>query len=294
MRKKRELVAEDGTIIVGAPAVPLFRNLYHVFLRAPWWQALGGIVVAYLSINVLFGAVYFAIGGIANMREGSFFDAFVFSVQTIATIGYGSMAPATAAANVVVIMEAVVGLLITAVSTGLVFAKFTLAAPMIRFARNAVIATQNGKPTLVIRLGNMRGNFIVEATARVSIIRTERTSEGEIWYRMVDVPLTRDRTPALTRSWSLLHVVDEKSPLFGADQEALKRDEVEVIVSLMGVDDTSMQQVHARKRYVDTEVLFGRRYADMLSARADGKLVLDVERFDDVIDDHKKPDDARA
>ena len=293
-RRPREIIAEDGTIIVGAQQVPLFRNLYHLFLRATWFRALTGIVIAYLSINVIFGAVYLVIGGIANMHEGSFFDAFVFSVQTIATIGYGSMAPTTTAANVVVIMEAVVGLLSTAVSTGLVFAKFTLASPMIRFAKHAVVQVQNGKPTLIIRLGNMRGNLIVEATARVAVLRRETTNEGATWFRLVDLPLTRERTPALTRSWSLLHVIDERSPFFGADPASLKKAEVEVIISIMGIDETSLQQVHARKRYVDSEVRFGMRYADMLSTRPDGQFQLDMSMFDEIVADEQSASLLRA
>ena len=131
----------------------------------------------------------------------------------------------------------------------------------------------------------MRGNFIVEATARVALIRTEKTTEGETWYRMLDLVLQRERTPALTRSWSVLHTIDASSPLFEATAETLKRDEVEIIVSIMGVDDTSMQTVHARKRYLDSEVLFAMRHADMLTVRNDGRVVLDVTRFDDVIPD---------
>jgi len=266
-------------IIIGGARLPFFRNVYHRFLEAPWGVALGAIVATFLAMNVLYGTLYFAVGGVANARPNSFFDAFMFSVQTLATIGYGTMFPQTVVANLLVTSEAVVGLLLTAVSTGLVFAKFTLTRPMIDFAHQAVIAPMNGVPTLMIRLGNLRDNAIVEATARVSLIRTEPTTEGVAWYRTIELPLARERTPALSRSWSILHAIDERSPLHGADAQSLKRDEVEIIVSLTGIDETSMQPVHARKRYVDQDILFGVRYADMLSTRADGTLVLDVTRF---------------
>jgi inward rectifier potassium channel len=279
----RNLAAGDEVIIVGGAPVPLFRNLYHRFLQATWSIALGAIVATFLAINVVYGTLYFVTGGVANARPDSFFDAFMFSVQTVATIGYGAMVPQTVLANVLVASEAVVGLLLTAVTTGLVFAKFTLSPGMIDFARNAVITPMNGVPTLMIRLGNLRDNAIVEATARVSLFRTEVTAEGTTWYRTLDLPLNRERTPALSRSWYILHTIDERSPLFGATTASLKRDEIEIIVSLTGIDETSMQPVHARKRYVDEEILFGVRYADMLSTREDGTLVLDVARFHEVV-----------
>jgi inward rectifier potassium channel len=234
----RNLAVGDEVIIVGGAPVPLFRNLYHRFLQAKWSVALGAIVATFLAINVLYGTLYLVTGGVANARPDSFFDAFMFSVQTVATIGYGAMVPQTVLANVLVASEAVVGLLLTAVTTGLVFAKFTLSPGMIDFARNAVITPMNGVPTLMIRLGNLRDNAIVEATARVSLFRTEVTAEGTTWYRTLDLPLNRERTPALSRSWYILHTIDERSPLFGATAASLKRDEVEIIVSLTGIDET--------------------------------------------------------
>jgi inward rectifier potassium channel len=283
MPSRNLAVANDEIVIVGGATMPLFRNVYHRFLQAKWSVALGAIIATFLAINTLYGALYFATGSVANARPDSFFDAFMFSVQTLATIGYGMMVPQTVLANVFVASEAVVGLLLTAISTGLVFAKFTLSPAMIDFAHQAVITPMNGVPTLMIRLGNMRDNAIVEATARVSLFRTEVTAEGTTWYRTLDLPLARERTPALSRSWYILHPIEERSPLHGATAESLKRDEVEIIVSLTGIDETSMQPVHARKRYVDEQILFGVRYADMLSTRADGTLVLDVARFHEVV-----------
>jgi inward rectifier potassium channel len=281
--RKGETVASDGTIILGGARVPLVRNLYHRFLEVHWSVALGAIVAAFLAINLVYGTLYFLIGGIVNARPGSFLDAFMFSVETAATIGYGNMVPQSTAANLLVATEAIVGLLMTAVTTGLVFAKFTLSPAMIDFARNVVIAPMNGVPTLMIRLGNLRDSAIVEATARVMMFRTEVTSEGVVWYRTLDLPLTRERTAALSRSWNILHTIDERSPLHGTDAASLERDEIEIIVSVAGIDETSMQPVHARKRYVDKEILFGVRYADVMSTREDGTLVLDIRRFHDVV-----------
>ena len=116
-----------------------------MFLEASWFAALAGIVAAFVAINVVYGAIYFVVGGIANARDGSFFDTFVFSVQTLATIGYGAMAPSTATAHLVVVSESIVGLLVTALSTGLVFAKFTRSPAMVVFTKCAVISPMNGR-----------------------------------------------------------------------------------------------------------------------------------------------------
>jgi inward rectifier potassium channel len=285
------VIENDESIVVGARRVPFLRDVYHVFLRVTWPRALGGVVGAFLAINCVYGVIYMVVGGVTNARPGSFFDAFVFSVQTMATIGYGNMSPETVPAHLLVVTEAVCGLLFTAVTTGLVFAKFTLSPAMIAFARSVTISPMNGVPTLAVRLGNERGNFIVEAHVRVSLIRTEHTAEGVLWYRMIDIPLARDRTPAMTRSWNILHVIDEKSPLFGATPESIAKDEVELIVSIMGVDETSMQPVHARKRYFDKDIMFGARHADMVSMAPDGKrIVVDVHKFHDVVATEASPD----
>jgi inward rectifier potassium channel len=223
-----------------------------------------------------------ATGGIANARATSFWDAFCFSVQTMGTIRYGAMYPNSAAANVVMIAESVASLVVTAVATGLVFTKFSRSSARIAFSRHVVIGPMDGVPTLMIRVGNERGNQILEATVRVAMIRTERLKEGTTFYRMLDLQLSRERSPAMARSWTVLHPITKNSPLYGATPETMVRDEVEIVASVVGIDDTSLQPVHARRRYLDSEVTWGARHADVLSEDGDGNIVLDVRRFHDV------------
>jgi inward rectifier potassium channel len=263
--------------VVGAPRMPL-RDIYHAFLRARWPVALGAIVAFYLALNALFALVYLRVGGVHEVARGSFADAFFFSVQTMGTIGYGAMYPESRVANVVVVMESVTGLLVTAVVTGLVFAKFSLSNARLVFAENVVIGPMDGVPTLMLRLGNERANSIMEATVRVAIIRTERTLEGMVFYRMIDLPLTRERSPAISRSWTAMHPITPGSPLHGATPASLKACELELVVSVVGVDDTSLQPVHARHRYTDDSIVWGARHADVLSEE-EGVLVLDLGRF---------------
>jgi inward rectifier potassium channel len=271
----------DGSsdiVVIGAPRAPL-SDVYYLFLRASWTIAITAIVAVYLGLNAAFAGVYLATGGVANARPGSFFDALCFSVQTMGTIGYGAMYPASTAANTVVIVESVASLLVTALATGLVFAKFSRSTARIAFSRTAVIGPMDGVPTLMLRIGNERGNSILEATIRVSLIRTEVTREGVTFYRMYDLALTRERSPAMNRSWTVLHPITEKSPLFGASPESVARDESEVLVSVSGIDDTSMQPVHARRRYDHGEIVWGARHADVLTEDAAGRIILDMRRF---------------
>jgi inward rectifier potassium channel len=193
------------------------------------------------------------------------------------------MHPASTGAHLLVIVEAIVGLLVTALVTGLAFAKFSQPRARIVFSDRVAFGPVNGVPTLSFRVGNERGNRILEATVRVVLVRSERTVEGQIFYKMYDLPLVRERSPALSRSWNAMHVVAPGGLLHGCSPESLARDEVEFLVTVVGTDDTSLQPVHARKRYLDADVAWGARLADVLTARDDGTLLLDLGRFHEVV-----------
>jgi inward rectifier potassium channel len=271
-----------GVVIIGAPKTTL-RDFYYLFLRVRWSGAIASIVIAYLALNALFAGAYLLTDGIANANRGSFFDAFCFSVQTMGTIGYGAMYPTTHAANIIMILESVTSLIVTALATGLVFAKFSRSNARVAFSRHAVIGPMDGVPTLMLRVGNERGNQILEATIRVSLVRTEITKEKTKFYRMYDLQLARERSPAMSRSWTVLHTIEPRSPLFGATPETIARDEIELLVTLVGTDDTSMQPVHARRRYLENEIVWGARHADILEEDSEGNIVLDIRRFHDIL-----------
>jgi inward rectifier potassium channel len=276
------LSAAPEILVLGAPRTRL-RDFYHLFLRVRWSVALSAIIGAYLALNLLFALAYLASSGVANTRPGSLFDAFCFSVQTMGTIGYGAMYPTNRAANLIMIAESVTSLLVTALATGLVFAKFSRSSARVAFAEHPVIGPMDGTPTLMLRIGNERGNQILEATIRVSIVRTERLKEGTTFYRMYDLRLARERSPAMSRSWTVLHPITDDSPLSAATPESLERDEVEFLATVVGVDDTSMQPVHARKRYMASDVVWGARHADILLEDDDGSLVLDLTKFHEIV-----------
>jgi inward rectifier potassium channel len=268
--------------VIGARHSP-FRDVYHRFLRAPWWAGLVAIVAAFLLLNAGFAGLYLLTGGLAHARPGSFADAFYFSVQTMGTIGYGAVYPVSPLANLLVVAEAVVGLLVTAVGTGLVFTKFSQSNARVVFSHKVVITPMDGVPTLMFRVGNERANQIIEAIIRVVFVRTERTKEGATFYRMYDLPLARERSPAISRSWTALHPIVPGSLLYGQTPATMKRDEVELIVTLVGIDDTSLQSVHARRRYTDDQIFWGAQFADILSEDEFGELVIDLRKFHEIL-----------
>jgi inward rectifier potassium channel len=255
---------------------------YHLMLRAPWWADLAAIALAFLFVNVLFAGAYLKTGGIVGARPGSFSDLFFFSVQTMATIGYGSMYPSTMGAHVLTTAEAIVGIFVIALATGLLFSKFSALRARVQFATSAVITPMNGVPTLMFRIGHERSSRVIDALLRVVLTRTEKTSEGVLMYRMYDLKLERDRAPALSRAWTVMHRITEDSPLYGANPEYLSANEVELTLTLRGVDETSGQTLHAGYTYLDGHVRWGARHADMLSERPDGFL-LDLTKFNDLV-----------
>jgi inward rectifier potassium channel len=267
--------------IIGDRPTPL-RDFYHLLMRLSWPATLAMIAGFFLIANTVFAFGFLCTGGIAHARSGSFGDAFFFSAQTIGTIGYGAMYPETLAANVLVVTESIVGIILTALVTGLLFAKFSRPTARVVFTREAVISPMNGVPTLMLRLGNQRGNQIVNVQIRATLYRTERTAEGNTFYRMIDLKLARDHTLTLSRSWTLLHPIDENSPFHGQTPESLEKAEVEMSVLVVGLDDTSMQTIHAGQRYFARQILWGSRHRDIVAEAEDGAVVVDLRRFHDV------------
>jgi inward rectifier potassium channel len=265
--------------VIGAPRTPL-RDFYHALMQLGWPATIGFIAFVYFVVNLVFASAYFECDGIEHADPHSFLDAFYFSVQTMGTIGYGFMYPKTHFANAVVVVESTASIILTALATGLVFAKFSRPTARLMFSERMTFSPMNGVPTLAFRVGNQRRNRIVEAQLRVSLARTERTLEGKDFYRSTDLKLVRDRL-SLTRSWNVLHVVDETSPLFGATPESLAAAGAEFNVRVSGLDDTWMQVVHAQYRYPAEQVAFGYRLADILSDS--GNLItLDLTKFHDI------------
>jgi inward rectifier potassium channel len=266
---------------IGARRAPL-SDLYHQLMDMSWGRLMAFIAVAYTTINTLFALAYLAGGDcIENARPGSFHDAFFFSVQTMATIGYGKLVPRTSYANAMVAFEALCGIVGTAMATGLMFAKFARPTARVLFSRVAVVAKRDGVESLMFRMANERGNQIVEATVRVVFARNEMTREGESMRRFYDLPLSRDRNAVFTLSWTAVHPITPGSYLDGATVDSLAASDTLLIVSLMGLDETSAQTVHARHVYYPEDLRWGERFVDILSRGEDGRRQIDYRVFHD-------------
>ncbi len=268
-------------IAVGVPKAQ-FRDLYHRFLRLSWPLALGLIVALFLGLNVVFAALYFQLGGIANARPGSFADAFFFSVQTMATIGYGGMAPANTVAHLVVTLESFVGIVYTAVVTGVFFSKFSAPSARVQFSSPCVVADVEGVPTLMFRCANTRETTLVEATVTVTITRAEVLSDGENVRRLYDLDLRRNTSPLFALSWTVMHPIVPGSPLYGRTIEQIERESTTLICTMTAIDDTLASTVHTRWSWTWRDFRWRHKFADMLQV-GDGVASIDFSRIDDVV-----------
>jgi len=270
---------------MGVRTSPL-RDAYHSLLTARWAQFFVLVLFAYLGANLLFASGYLAIGdGIEEARPGNFSDAFFFSVQTMATIGYGKMAPRGLAANLLVTLEALIGLLGLALVTGLVFAKFSRPTARVLFSRNMVITRFDGVPSLLLRIANERGNQIAEAQAHLVLMRTERTAEGEVVRRVHDLHLRRSQSAFFAFTWLLVHPITPDSPLHGETPESLREKDVDLVASMTGLDETLSQSVHARHAWTPDQILWNHHFADVVATLPDGRRAIDYRKFHDVVAD---------
>jgi inward rectifier potassium channel len=259
-------------------------DAYHYVLTRSWTEFFLLMGLAFLGANALFATLYWAApGSVSNARPGSFEDAFFFSVQTMATIGYGGMTPVTRYAHVVVTIEAMTGILSVALITGITFAKFARPTARVLFSDNVILAPRDGVPHLMFRVANWRHNLVAEAQLRVIVLVTETTREGETLRRQIELPLVRDRTPLFALTWTVMHLVDAQSPFFGPDALArLRALNAEIFVTLTGLDE-AMGQIHAQHSYRLDDIVANVRFADVLTLHADGTRELDYRRFQELV-----------
>jgi inward rectifier potassium channel len=280
----RMVSRERGRGIVRLGEEERWRDVYHVMLTMSWPRFLGCMAAGYIAANVVFALLYLAgDGAIGHARPGSFADAFFFSVQTIATIGYGAMFPRTIYANIIVTGETLFGMMSLALAAGLVFARFSRPTARVLFSGVAVIAPYDGAPTLMFRAANRRHNQILEAQVSVAMVRNERTAEGTAMRRFHDLKLARGRNPVFSLTWTVLHPIDESSPLYGCTPEELAAAQIEIVVMLTGIDETFAQAIHARHSFVAEDLRWNARFADILGYAPDGRRTIDFRRFDEVV-----------
>ncbi len=214
-----------------------------------------------------------------NSRPHSFADNLFFSIETLATVGYGEMYPATLYGRMVAATEIVCGFAFTAILTGLTFVRFSRPRAKLIFAANPVVAMHQGKPTLMVRIGNGRAVVLADATAKLNVLMTEASVDGELFHRAQELRLERAHIPIFPLFWTLMHVLDERSTLHGYDMARAIQADMQVFVTLEARDPTLAATVHDIRNYAAADIRFGLRYTDALTTAPDGTPVLDLTRI---------------
>jgi inward rectifier potassium channel len=256
-------------------------DLYHFFVRISWGVFLAIVTGAFIGTNIIFALLYMAIpNSVANAT--AFVDLFFFSVETLATIGYGVMSPQNRWAHGIVTIESLVGIASTAMITGLIFVRFARPTARILFSDKMVISKRDGTPHLTFRMANWRMNAISEAQVNVLVLLSETTKEGEMMRVPMRLNLVRDKNPMFALSWAAMHKIDETSP-FAGGIDKLREKRAQIFVSMTGLDETLMQTISARWRYELDDIVSDHRFADVLVIREDGTRIIDYDRFQELI-----------
>ena len=287
---RQRFLNRDGSFNVDRQGLSFLRslNFYHWLLSIRWTTFFFLIGMSYLAANVLFAMAYLLCGS-AALRAATadpplgsrFLEAFFFSVQTVSTIGYGSLTPHGLAANLLVTIEALIGLLGFALATGLLFARFSRPNAKILYSRHAIIAPYRGITALEVRIANARSSQLINVQATVALSRFESV-DGHSVRRFYELKLERSMVVFFPLHWVIVHPIDESSPLFGVTQEAFDRSDPEILILLTAIDETFSQTVHDRTSYKHTEVLWGARFADIFQPSGDGKIAVDVRKISEV------------
>jgi len=283
---RQRLLNADGSFNVARSGLGILESIapYQQLLTMSWTQFLGAVALVYLTFNLLFAAGYVLcgpdalLGADAHGLGGVLGRAFFFSVQTFATIGYGQIAPNGLAPNLIITAEALVGLMFQALATGLLFARFSRPTASILFSQSALIAPYNGGLSLQFRIANRRKNQIIQLESQVLLSQLEHDARGERVRRYYALPLERNKVTFFPLSWTIVHPINETSPLNGRTAQDLAAAEAEILVLLSGIDDTFAQSVHARSSYRADEIVWHARFVSMFE-QGSSHLQVDISKL---------------
>lgn len=287
-RERKRLLNRDGSFNVRRAGLGFWEShsLYHTLLTISWTRFFLLVIATYVMVNGAFAAAYFLCGpaalagGVAATRWHQFVRAYFFSVQTFGTIGYGSIHPVSVAANTIVALEALAGLLVFALATGLIFARFSRPLAMLAFSKTAVIAPFHDVRAFMFRIANLRSNELIEVEARL-VLSMFSYVNGAPMRRFATLNLERTKVAFLPLTWTIVHPIDATSPLWGMREEDFAKNGVEFLVLLTAIDETFSQGVHARMSYVHNEIVWNARFSDLFGRAEDAEtLTVDISRID--------------
>jgi inward rectifier potassium channel len=288
----KERMSKAGVVRLGGREIiteglrlNFWADISHRCMTASWPSFIGGAALVFLVFNAVFALLYW-LGDqpVSNVPGGAYIDYLYFSIETLSTAGYGDMHPQTHYGHFIATVELFTGIFSMSLMTGLIFARFARPNARLLFAENPVISNYEGKPTLMLRFVNERHNIIGNANAKLWLLRNVASKEGHTQRRFYELPLLRNEHPALALSWTLYHVIDEKSPLYGLDADAIRAIKVSLLVVVTGYDVLAAQTIHARRSYDHTDIRFGRHYVDILDDLDDGRIRINYARFHETLD----------
>ena len=259
------------------------RHPYLSLLNMSWPRFLAVVMASYLGVNLLFALVFFELGpehlrgAGATTEFGRFLNDFFFSTHTLTTVGYGNIVPVTVAANLVTSLEAIAGLMAVALGTGLLFGRFSRPSVRIAFSERALVAPYQDGSSFQVRIVNLRPNLLMELEANV-VLMTVEGSGVERKRRYTELKLERNAIYFLPLTWTIVHPIDESSPLYGKSAEELERLQAEFVVLIKGFDDTFSQTVHARYSYRYDEMAWRAKFQPAFEFTSDGNMVLNLDR----------------
>lgn len=257
-----------------------WRDPYHAALTLSWAPFAGVAVAAIILINATFALLYALVpGAVQNLHPHDFVMAFFFSVETLATVGYGEMAPSGLYGHAIAAVEIVVGMAFTAVMTGLIFIRFSRPRARFLFAKNLVVTRHNGRPTLMLRLANGRFSTMTSARVRLGVVLAEVTQEGRPFQAVHDLHLVRSEIPIFPMAWTIMHVIDAASPLHAASPEQLTQSGARFFVALEGRDTALQAVVQDMRTYSSADIAHGMQYADMITHDETGQATADLSKL---------------
>ena len=245
----------------------IWQDIYFYAMTWSWPAFFAAFIVFFITLNLLF-ACLFMLGdkAIGNLAPNNFLGAFFFSVETLATVGYGDMHPQTIYGHTVATVEIFIGMSGMALITGVMFARFSRPRSSVVFADHPVSHQVEGRRVLMIRMANARMNVISEASAHLRLIRDEFSPVTGHFRKIHDLRLEREQHPIFVLGWTVIHVIDDSSPLHQETTESLQASNAALILSIEGVDETTNQTQRARHYYPSQLIRWNHKYLDIFGA----------------------------
>jgi len=267
------LVNKDGSLNVIRTGLGFFEHLsiFHELIRMRWWKFNVLVIISYVAINLFFGYIYWLLGlnGLGLMETGNFIEdfmhAFYFSAQTFSTVGYGRINPVDHAPNIVAVLEMLIGMMYLALATGLLYGRFSRPVSRIIFSQNALMAPYRGGRGLMFRMSNAKNNLIIDVEVQW-LLSMKIEENGRKVRKFYQLELERTRINMLALTWTVVHPVDENSPIYGFSRQDLMDADAEFLVIVKGMNDTVSQTIHARTSYKAEDIIWNAKFSNIYHA----------------------------